>query len=41
MFQFGRCLNNYIFTPGHENKGVMEGVRYGFLIGLFWLPVFV
>ena len=29
----------YIFTRGYENKGVMEGVRYGFLIGLFWLPV--
>lgn len=24
----------YIFTLGHEGKGVMEGVRYGALIGL-------
>jgi hypothetical protein len=26
----------YIFTRGYENKGIMEGVRYGLLIGLFW-----
>ena len=25
----------YIFTRGYENKGVMEGVRYGLVIGLF------
>lgn len=25
----------YIFTFGAENKGVMEGVRYGFWMGLF------
>ena len=24
----------YIFTKGHEGKGVMEGVKYGFIIGL-------
>ncbi|MCH8924069.1 MAG: hypothetical protein IIA67_13085 [Planctomycetes bacterium] len=24
----------YIFVQGHENKGIAEGVRYGFLIGL-------
>ena len=24
----------YIFTRGYENKGVMEGVRYGALIGV-------
>ena len=24
----------YIFTRGHEGKGVVEGVRYGLLIGL-------
>ena len=29
MFMF--C---YIFTRGYEGKGIMEGVRYGFLIGL-------
>ena len=29
----------YIFTRGYEGKGVVEGIRYGFLIGLFWLPV--
>ena len=26
----------YIFTLGYEGKGVMEGVRYGALIGLFF-----
>lgn len=25
----------YIFTRGYENKGVMEGVRYGALMGAF------
>jgi hypothetical protein len=25
----------YIFTKGHEGKGVIEGVRYGALMGLF------
>ena len=25
----------YIFTRGYENKGLMEGVRYGGLIGVF------
>jgi hypothetical protein len=25
----------YIFTKGHEDKGVIEGVRYGALMGLF------
>jgi hypothetical protein len=25
----------YIFTKGHEGKGVIEGVRYGGLMGLF------
>jgi hypothetical protein len=29
MFMF--C---YIFTRGYEGKGIMEGVRFGFLIGL-------
>lgn len=24
----------YIFTRGYENKGIMEGVRYGFYIGI-------
>ena len=24
----------YIFTKGFQSKGIMEGVRYGFLIGL-------
>lgn len=24
----------YIYLQGHENKGMMEGVRYGLLIGL-------
>lgn len=26
----------YIFTLGYEGKGVMEGVRYGALMGLFY-----
>ena len=30
----GLLLFCYIFTLGHEGKGVMEGVRYGTLIGL-------
>ena len=25
----------YIFTKGYEGKGIMEGVRFGFLMGLF------
>lgn len=25
----------YIFIKGYENKGIMEGVRYGIIIGLF------
>jgi len=25
----------YIFIKGYEGRGIMEGVRYGFLIGLF------
>jgi TM2 domain-containing membrane protein YozV len=25
----------YIFTVGHEGKGILEGVRYGALMGLF------
>jgi len=25
----------YIFTRGYENKGIMEGLRYGGLMGLF------
>jgi hypothetical protein len=27
----------YIFTKGYEGKGIMEGVRYGLLIGLLML----
>ena len=25
----------FIFTKGYENKGVMEGVRYGAIVGVF------
>jgi len=32
---FSLLLFCYIFTWGHEGKGVMEGVRYGALIGVF------
>ena len=33
---FTLLLFCYIFTRGHEGKGVMEGVRYGALIGVFF-----
>lgn len=26
----------FIFVKGHENKGIMEGVKYGVYIGLFY-----
>jgi len=29
----------YIFTKGYEGKGVMEGLRYGLLIGLLMMIV--
>lgn len=29
----------YIFAKGHERKGLMEGVRYGFYITLFYFFV--
>ncbi|UCF65425.1 MAG: DUF1761 domain-containing protein [bacterium] len=30
----------YIFAKGYEGRGVMEGVRFGFVIGLFYsLPM--
>ena len=29
----------YIFLQGYENKGVMEGVRFGLLMGLFLASV--
>ena len=32
---FSLWLFCHIFTLGHEGKGVMEGVRYGTLMGLF------
>ena len=32
---FSLLLFCYIFTMGYEGKGVMEGVRYGALIGVF------
>lgn len=28
----------FIFTKGYENKGIGEGVRYGILIGLLFIP---
>ncbi|UCE65778.1 MAG: hypothetical protein JSU85_13075 [Candidatus Zixiibacteriota bacterium] len=27
----------YIFVKGYEGKGVLEGVRYGIVIGFFWV----
>ena len=32
---FGTLVFCYVFTFGAEGKGVMEGVRYGALMGLF------
>jgi len=32
---FSLLIFCYIFTLGYEGKGVMEGVRYGALIGVF------
>jgi hypothetical protein len=29
----------YIFVKGHEGKGILEGVRYGIVIGFFWVFV--
>lgn len=26
----------FFFAKGYENKGIIEGVRYGFYIGIFW-----
>ena len=28
----------FIFLKGYENKGIMEGVRYGVLIGFLMIP---
>jgi len=42
MMVFGQMLFALmfvlIFTYGYQNKGMMEGVRYGALIGLFLVP---
>lgn len=36
IFSFLFC---YIFIKGYEGKGMMEGVRFGIIIGAFiWLP---
>jgi hypothetical protein len=32
---FTSILFVYIFAKGYENKGIMEGARFGLLIGLF------
>jgi hypothetical protein len=29
----------FIFVKGYENKGIIEGVKFGIYIGLFYLPV--
>ncbi len=34
----GAFFFTFIFSKGFENKGIMEGVRYGFYIGI-WLSV--
>jgi len=36
LYTFVFC---YIFLQGYENKGVGEGLRYGFLIGLFLIAL--
>lgn len=28
----------WIFTKGHENKGIPEGFRYGFMVSLLFIP---
>ncbi len=29
----------FFFAKGYESKGIMEGVRFGFYMGLFWAMV--
>jgi hypothetical protein len=29
----------YIFVKGYEGKGIIEGIRYGIVIGFFWIFV--
>jgi hypothetical protein len=29
-------LFTYIFIKGYEGKGILEGIRYGIIIGFFW-----
>jgi hypothetical protein len=29
----------YIFAKGYEGKGILEGIRYGIIIGFFWIYV--
>jgi len=29
----------YIFVKGYEGKGILEGIRYGIVIGFFWIFV--
>lgn len=29
----------YIFVKGYEGKGILEGIRYGIVIGFFWVFV--
>ncbi|MCR4337128.1 MAG: hypothetical protein NUV91_04905 [Candidatus Omnitrophica bacterium] len=29
---------SFIFVKGYENKGMIEGIRYGLLIGLLFIP---
>jgi hypothetical protein len=31
----------YVFVQGHENKGVMEGVRFGALMGAFMAASYI
>lgn len=34
LYAFGFC---YLFTRGYENKGIGEGIRFGFYIGFFFM----
>ncbi len=36
LFSF---LFTYIFAKGYEGKGILEGIRYGIVIGFFWIFV--
>jgi hypothetical protein len=36
MTAFFALLFTYIFVKGREGRGIMEGVRFGIIVGFFW-----